>query len=113
MMDWEACSAVQRRPGKMSGAWVFAGTRVPLASLYENLACGATVEQFLDLVSRGGGTSGQGGSRIRGEDAEGFGAAVKLLFSAAEGARYMVTLSIRIDGRAGRRTARCGGTSRH
>ena len=48
MMDWEACSAVQRRPGKMSGAWVFAGTRVPLASLYENLACGATVEQFLD-----------------------------------------------------------------
>ncbi len=48
MMDWEACPAVERRPGKVSGAWVFAGTRVPLASLYENLASGATVEHFLE-----------------------------------------------------------------
>ena len=48
MVNWDACAAVERRPGKVSGAWVFAGTRVPLASLYENLACGATVEQFLE-----------------------------------------------------------------
>ena len=48
MMNWEVCSAVERRPGKVSGAWVFAGTRVPLASLYKNLASGATVEQFLE-----------------------------------------------------------------
>ena len=48
MPNWNACSAVERRRGKVSGAWVFAGTRVPLASLYENLARGATVEQFLE-----------------------------------------------------------------
>lgn len=48
MVNWETCAAVERRPGKVSGAWVFAGTRVPLASLYENLARGATVEQFLE-----------------------------------------------------------------
>ena len=47
MPNWNACSAVARRRGKVSGAWVFAGTRVPLASFYENLARGATVEQFL------------------------------------------------------------------
>ena len=51
MMNWDACSAVERRPGKVSGAWVFVGTRVPLSSLYENLARGATVEQFLDWFS--------------------------------------------------------------
>ena len=48
MTNWDACSAVERRAGKVSGAWVFAGTRVPLASLYENLASGATVEQYLE-----------------------------------------------------------------
>ena len=48
MVDWDGCAAVERRPGRVSGAWVFAGTRVPLASLYENLAGGATVEQFLE-----------------------------------------------------------------
>ena len=37
-MDWETCPAVERNPGKMSGAWVFTGTRVPLYALFENLA---------------------------------------------------------------------------
>ncbi len=32
----------------MSGAWVFSGTRIPLFALYENLASGATVEQFVE-----------------------------------------------------------------
>ncbi len=45
---WEACAAVERRPGKVSGAWVFAGTRVPLHALYENLACGATIDEFVE-----------------------------------------------------------------
>lgn len=35
-------------PGRMSGACVFTGTRVPVAALFENLASGATVEEFLD-----------------------------------------------------------------
>ena len=48
MTDWETCPAVESRPDKLSGAWVFAGTRVPLMALYENLAAGATIEEFLD-----------------------------------------------------------------
>ena len=35
-------------PGKVGGAWVFAGTRVPLSALYENLACGATIDEFVE-----------------------------------------------------------------
>ena len=48
MTDWSTCRAVERKPGKVSGAWVFAGTRVPLSALYENLASGATVEEFVE-----------------------------------------------------------------
>ena len=48
MVAWNQCSAVERDPGKVSGAWLFRGTRVPVSSLFENLRDGATVEQFLD-----------------------------------------------------------------
>ncbi len=48
MLVWNQCSAVERSPDKVSGAWLFCGTRVPVASLFENLKDGATVEQFLD-----------------------------------------------------------------
>ena len=41
------CTAVERVPGKESGAWVFKGTRVPVQALFENLESGATVDQFL------------------------------------------------------------------
>ncbi len=47
-MDWTNCKAVEREPGKVSGVWVFAGTRVPLASLFENLKDGASVDDFLE-----------------------------------------------------------------
>ncbi len=47
MLDWSTCQAVERDPGKLSGAWVFRGTRVPVSALFENLEGGATVEQFL------------------------------------------------------------------
>lgn len=47
MLDWNACGAVERHPEKLSGAWVFRGTRVPVSALFENLEGGATVEQFL------------------------------------------------------------------
>ncbi len=39
---------MERRPGRVSGAWVFAGTRIPLYALYENLAGGATVSEFVE-----------------------------------------------------------------
>lgn len=48
MIDWKTCPAVERDPEKVGGAWVFGGTRVPVASFFENLRDGATVEQFLD-----------------------------------------------------------------
>ncbi|GAB4160105.1 MAG: hypothetical protein Fur0021_31710 [Candidatus Promineifilaceae bacterium] len=48
MKQWETINAVERDPGKVSGAWVFRGTRVPVAALFENLRDGATIEQFLE-----------------------------------------------------------------
>ena len=47
MLDWSQCSAVERVPGKVSGAWVFKNTRVPVRALFENLEDGATVGDFL------------------------------------------------------------------
>ena len=48
MLDWNQCPVVEQVPGKVSGAWVFKGTRVPVRALFENLEGGATVEQFLE-----------------------------------------------------------------
>ena len=48
MTNWETCPAVERRPEKLSGTWVFQGTRVPVSALFENLKEGASTEQFLD-----------------------------------------------------------------
>ena len=48
MVDWSACPAVESVPGRLSGAWVFKGTRVPVSALFGNLAEGATIEEFLD-----------------------------------------------------------------
>lgn len=47
MLDWSNCSEVERIEDKVSGAWVFKGTRVPVTALFENLESGATIEQFL------------------------------------------------------------------
>jgi len=47
MIDWSQCSAVERHADKVSGAWVFKGTRVPVRALFENLQGGARVEDFL------------------------------------------------------------------
>ena len=47
MLDWSNCPEVERIEDKVSGAWVFKGTRVPVTALFENLESGATIEQFL------------------------------------------------------------------
>jgi uncharacterized protein (DUF433 family) len=47
---WEQLDAVESLPGKVSGALVFRGTRVPVAALFENLRDGATVDQFLEWL---------------------------------------------------------------
>jgi uncharacterized protein (DUF433 family) len=49
MGDWEHCDAVERDPAVVSGAWVFRGTRVPVAALFENLRDGVTPEEFVAL----------------------------------------------------------------
>ena len=56
MIGWETCSEVERNSGKVSGTWVFRGTRIPVRALFENLEDGATVDNFLEWfpgVTRG------------------------------------------------------------
>ena len=36
-LDWSQCPAVESIPGKVSGAWVFRDTRLPVATVIENL----------------------------------------------------------------------------
>ncbi|MCI2430859.1 DUF433 domain-containing protein [Candidatus Acetothermia bacterium] len=45
--DWSSCWVVEQTSGKVSGAWVFRGTRVPVRALFENLRDGASIEDFL------------------------------------------------------------------
>ncbi len=47
-LDWSQCSAVEIIPGKVSGAWVFKGTRMPVATVFENLQAGANVEEIME-----------------------------------------------------------------
>ena len=44
---WERCKAVERHPDRLSGDWVFVGTRVPISALFDNINDGATLEDFL------------------------------------------------------------------
>ena len=48
MTDWSMCPAVESIPGKVSGNWVFKGTRLPVYALFENLAEGATIYDFIE-----------------------------------------------------------------
>ena len=48
MIDWSSCPVVERHPERVSGAWVFRDTRVPVAALFENLEDGASVSQFVE-----------------------------------------------------------------
>jgi uncharacterized protein (DUF433 family) len=48
-LDWSQCPAVESIPGKVSGAWVFKGTRLPVATVIENLedlSVDEVMEQF-------------------------------------------------------------------
>ena len=48
-MNWADCSAVERDPQRLSGVWLFRGTRVPLAALFENLQDDVSMTEFVDL----------------------------------------------------------------
>jgi uncharacterized protein (DUF433 family) len=47
-LDWSQCSVVESIPGKVSGAWVFTGTRMPVSLVFENLEAGATIDEIMD-----------------------------------------------------------------
>ncbi|MGJ5816636.1 DUF433 domain-containing protein [Paludibaculum fermentans] len=47
-MDWSRCSAVDRNAEKLGGVWCFRGTRLPVATLFEHLDRGATIDEFLE-----------------------------------------------------------------
>ena len=46
-LDWSQCAAVESVPGKVSGAWVLRGTRMPVATIFENLDAGASLDDIL------------------------------------------------------------------
>jgi uncharacterized protein (DUF433 family) len=47
-LDWSECPAVESVPGRLSGAWVFRDTRMPVSAVFENLEAGATVDEIAD-----------------------------------------------------------------
>ena len=48
-LDWSQCAVVESVPGKVSGAWVFRGTRIPVAAIFENLEDGLTVNEIVEM----------------------------------------------------------------
>jgi uncharacterized protein (DUF433 family) len=47
-LDWSECPAVESVPGRLSGAWVFRDTRMPVSAVFENLEAGATIEEIIE-----------------------------------------------------------------
>jgi uncharacterized protein (DUF433 family) len=47
-LDWSQCPAVESIPGKVSGAWVFRNTRMPVATIFENLEDGMTIDEVIE-----------------------------------------------------------------
>ena len=47
-LDWSQCPAVESVPGRVSGAWVFKDTRMPVSTVFENLETGATIDEIAE-----------------------------------------------------------------
>jgi uncharacterized protein (DUF433 family) len=47
-LDWSQCPAVESIPGKVSGAWVLKGTRMPVSVIFENLKAGANLDDIME-----------------------------------------------------------------
>ncbi len=47
MINWFSCTAVEQDPERVGGAWVFRGTRIPVAALFKNLEDGAKPAEFV------------------------------------------------------------------
>ena len=48
ILDWSQCAAVESVPGKLGGAWVLKGTRMPVAAVFENLEAGACIDDIME-----------------------------------------------------------------
>jgi len=48
-LDWSQCPAVESIPGKVSGAWVLRGTRMPVQTIFENLEAGLSVKEITEV----------------------------------------------------------------
>jgi len=48
-LDWSQCPAVESIPGKVSGAWVFRGTRMPVQTVFENLEAGMSLREITEV----------------------------------------------------------------
>jgi uncharacterized protein (DUF433 family) len=47
-LDWSQCPAVESIPGKVSGAWVLRGTRMPVSAIFENIEAGANINDIME-----------------------------------------------------------------
>ena len=47
-LDWSQCPAVESVPGRRSGAWVFKNTRMPVATVFENLEAGSDIKEIIE-----------------------------------------------------------------
>jgi uncharacterized protein (DUF433 family) len=47
-LDWSQCPAVESVPGRVSGAWVLRGTRMPVSVIFENLEAGGSIEDVVE-----------------------------------------------------------------
>jgi uncharacterized protein (DUF433 family) len=48
-LDWSQCPAVESIPGKVSGAWVLKGTRMPVSTIFENIEAGMSVHEITEV----------------------------------------------------------------
>jgi uncharacterized protein (DUF433 family) len=48
VLDWSQCPAVESISGKLSGAWVFKDTRMPVSLVFENLEAGASIDEIAE-----------------------------------------------------------------
>jgi uncharacterized protein (DUF433 family) len=47
-LDWSQCPAVESIPGRVSGAWVFRDSRMPVQLVFENLEDGMSIEEITE-----------------------------------------------------------------
>jgi uncharacterized protein (DUF433 family) len=49
ILDWSKCAAVESVPGRVSGAWVLRGTRMPVETIFQNLEAGMSVREITEV----------------------------------------------------------------